>query len=462
MRHIRKLIGVLCILLLTGCTSNEEETAFKQEEIVQKLSEGIQEGHKQEEQEEIAKGNIVSNNEEIGLEEEIVIDGVTYIIKTDYLSSLMNSSQLLKVEEDGERVVLDEGMSIQVMTRGSEFYTYVNKMVGEKSERYIKKYNGVTDDEGKSILEGVVNFKDNSIAIKGDSSGRGLWCVVEEQSNRVLILNKEDEVVFDKVLNPAPGEELRLEPYAWSYGSKYLWCLSLGTYNVEYYTIIDIESFEVTQIKKDQAYQDDYAIDCNNGWIAYSNMPVILDVDSREEFMASGKELVLYVENMFTKEKIAVDTSIKKAFNPKWLDKYTMQYDDPNGEGYLSYTLPLDGDLERLQEVIGILLESTEFLIECKEGTERLGEEKVKEITGSIIERLEEAGAILSTYEFHLKDAKFQEAVTYLEETVYMLLQETIIINEGNAQEARIDIYEIEGQVMETGHKACNIIDRTY
>jgi len=460
---IRKLIGVACICLLTSCTSNKEEAVFKQEENVQNLSGDIEQEDKQEEeQEEKAKETIAPDSEAIDLEEEIVIDGVTYIIKTDYLSSHSNSSQLLRVDEEDERVVLDEGMSIQVMTRGSEFYTCVNKSVGDELERYIKRYSGVADNEGKSILEDIVDFKDNSITIKGDSSGRGLWCVVEEQSNRVFILNEEDEVIFNQVLNPEPGEELRLEPYGWSYGSQYLWCLSLGTYNVEYYTIIEIESFETTQIKKDQAYEDDYAIDCSNGWVAYSNMPVILDVDGREEFMASSKELTLYVENIFTKEKITVDTSITKAFNPKWIDKYTMQYDNPNGEGYLRYTLPLASDTEHLQEVVSILLESTEFLMECKGNTVVLGEERVKKITESIIERLEEADVTLSTYEFHLKDARLEQAVTYFEETISMLLQEAILINEGHMEKAKVDIPVVETQVIEKAHQIFRIIDRTY
>lgn len=452
MKHIGRLIGVLCLILLTGCASNKE---LKQEEVAWQLLEPIQE--------EVIEEDIPLNkDEEVAVEEEIVIEGVTYIIRHDYLSSLSNSTQLLKLEEEGKRVVLDEGGAIQLMPRGSSFYTSVYKMVGEEPERYIKKYSGNTDNKGQKILEDIVNFTDNSIAIKGHSSGRGLWCVVEEQSNRVIILNEEDEIVFDQVLNPELEEAFRLEPYAWSYGSKYLWCLSLGTYNVEYYTIIDTENFEVTQIKKEQPYQDDYAIDCNNGWIAYSDMPVILDIDEREAFMTSGKAITLYLENLFSKEKIIVNTSITKAFNPKWADKYTLQYDNPKGDGYLTYKLPLASDLDHLGEVVSILLESTEFLRECKEDTERLGEARVVEITGSIIKRLEEAQAILGNYEFYLKNSKFQEAIDYFESTASLLLQEATFINEGRGEEALLDIREIEGEIIEVGHQANSYIDRTY
>ncbi len=75
------------------------------------------------------------------------------------------------------------------------------------------------------------------------------------------------------------------------------------------------------------------------GWICYSDYPMLRDIDTYNEFSQSGTEVNLFVYNIFTDKKIKVAKSVAKAFEPKWVDDYNFQYNDPNSGQKILYKL---------------------------------------------------------------------------------------------------------------------------
>jgi hypothetical protein len=77
----------------------------------------------------------------------------------------------------------------------------------------------------------------------------------------------------------------------------------------------------------------EYDLNPNSGRVAYSDYPVLLDVDSAQQFTESGQQVTLYVHDLSSGETRTIATSSAKAFRPRWLDDATLEYEDPAGEG---------------------------------------------------------------------------------------------------------------------------------
>jgi hypothetical protein len=73
--------------------------------------------------------------------------------------------------------------------------------------------------------------------------------------------------------------------------------------------------------------------------IAYSNHPVFFDVNSSNDFKTSKKEVTLYLHDFTSKETIEIATSKAKGFNPMWQGNNKIQYDNPQGQDQLTYSL---------------------------------------------------------------------------------------------------------------------------
>src|SRR5574337_191818 len=63
---------------------------------------------------------------------------------------------------------------------------------------------------------------------------------------------------------------------------------------------------------------DDTIIDCDFGWVVYSDYPEIYDSDSREEYERSGKTNTLWLYGIFQKKRVKVATSTASRFYPGW------------------------------------------------------------------------------------------------------------------------------------------------
>ena len=81
---------------------------------------------------------------------------------------------------------------------------------------------------------------------------------------------------------------------------------------------------------------DEHDLNPNSQLYAFSNLPMILDVYSWDELVASKKEINLYLYNLQTKELQILDTSIAKAFKPVWVGSDKIEYDDPNTDNRIT------------------------------------------------------------------------------------------------------------------------------
>ena len=114
------------------------------------------------------------------------------------------------------------------------------------------------------------------------------------------------------------------------------------TYMVEMYFIVDTEGWNVSYIGNVKNYSHEKAIDTNNGWVCYSDYPVCLDIQCKEEFLESGRDVNLWLYNIFTDEEIQIDSSVTKEFNPVWIYENTVEYDASLYEGRIRYVLNPD------------------------------------------------------------------------------------------------------------------------
>lgn len=92
-------------------------------------------------------------------------------------------------------------------------------------------------------------------------------------------------------------------------------------------------------------WEDD--LNPNTGQLVYSDYPALITIESGEEFEKSGQTVTLFVYDIAAQNNQAIATSNAKAFRPIWLNDHTIEYDNPQGEGRLTYSLdgnePLDG-----------------------------------------------------------------------------------------------------------------------
>lgn len=84
-------------------------------------------------------------------------------------------------------------------------------------------------------------------------------------------------------------------------------------------------------------WEDD--LNPNTGQLVYSDYPALITVESGEEFEKSGRTVTLFVYDIAAQNNRPIATSKAKAFRPIWLNDFTIEYDDPKGEGRLTYTL---------------------------------------------------------------------------------------------------------------------------
>ena len=90
------------------------------------------------------------------------------------------------------------------------------------------------------------------------------------------------------------------------------------TFKVEKYNILGL------------APGSEYALNVYSEKLAYSTYPIFFDVDSVEMYEKSDSKVSLYVYDLKTKGKRFIATSTAKPFSPKWLNKVTLEYNDPD------------------------------------------------------------------------------------------------------------------------------------
>ncbi len=199
------------------------------------------------------------------------------------------------------------------------------------------KYESATDT-GKKIFTGQ-GFDFNS-------SYNGKYTAVNNDEMLTIINEAGKNIQSYGLLElglkkVADNEVLTLELVNWSHDNSTFWgALNLTTSLHGFYEINtatwDVSKHEIETL----GVGSEYVLNPDNGLLAYSNYPAILDTFQQEEFEKSGKNVTLQVYNLTTKNQTKVDTAVTKNFEPKWISDKTLEYNDPKGNGRVKKTIP--------------------------------------------------------------------------------------------------------------------------
>lgn len=106
-----------------------------------------------------------------------------------------------------------------------------------------------------------------------------------------------------------------------------LYRLEAGTWRLQRFDVSGLPLF----------WEDD--LNPNTGRLVYSDYPALIAVESGEEFEKSGQTVTLFVYDIAAQNNRPIAASKAKAFRPVWLNDDTIEYDDPQGKGRLTYSL---------------------------------------------------------------------------------------------------------------------------
>jgi LysM repeat protein len=83
----------------------------------------------------------------------------------------------------------------------------------------------------------------------------------------------------------------------------------------------------------------EYDLNANTGEIVYSDYPQVYDEFRLEEFQKSQRTVTLSVYDLSSQDVQIIATSVAKEFNPRWVDDEAIEYDHPDGEDRIVYTI---------------------------------------------------------------------------------------------------------------------------
>ena len=337
------LIVFICSIFLSACSRNEtvnqsiEEYKIQNENLqskVKELEETIQNYKDAEDDKTQTETDIKPNFRVTDIAHVQELNGAYYIILS-ISGEETGSVQLWKYNEKSFAELLAEGININIEMRDPYLYCTVTKYIGkdEYKEEVIK-----FDSEGNKILI----YEGKNVEISASPDGE-YFIIIEnpyfldrnsESIRKLKILDRNDKVVFDEEIDSKMDTDL--EPYGWN-GNEF-WAVFRYVAGRPEILILNADTHEF-EAKENKADYRDLDINMKNGWICYSDFPLFFDIDSYNEFKDSKKDVRLYLYNIFTDEKIHIATSISKGFSPEWVDEYTFEYDDPNSDQRLRYTL---------------------------------------------------------------------------------------------------------------------------
>lgn len=125
----------------------------------------------------------------------------------------------------------------------------------------------------------------------------------------------------------------------WSEDSRYFWGdIFEGAYVNGYYKI-DTQNWIYDLYEAPDGAMGGSELNINTGWLPIQPGQIWtgdyqLDQDLKERYRKEGKKSELYLYNLFTKEKILIETTDESIywFKPKWISDTELQYEMPTGE----------------------------------------------------------------------------------------------------------------------------------
>ena len=190
----------------------------------------------------------------------------------------------------------------------------------------------------------------NLYAVKGldfrVSSGEA-YIAVEGSDNiigeKVVVLDEQGNLL-NEFLSPqlsAGNEEMMPGLMEWSSDGSVFWTRSGRGPVPQFLGRISVPGWQLTVYDlMGVPIRAEMDLNPDSGMLVFSDHPVFFAQFEQENFEASGEAVTLYTYSLDTQNLHSVAVSQAKKFDPRWLDDLTIEYNDPNGEGRLSYSLP--------------------------------------------------------------------------------------------------------------------------
>lgn len=276
--------------------------------------------------------------------------------------TLENEEVILLKEKNSELERINKKLEIEnkeLSTNLKEFK--LNEIKGNESRFELYRETEIHDDKIYALTINTENNKvirelwryDTQGRAKMMFKGKGVGYKVNNDNSRIAIndggiyfLDEEGNTI-KRFSREDIKKDIKHEEYiallGWSDDGRYLW-LSVGwTTDVTDFIQINADTWEVIRFYGDETkdISINNTLNCNNGWIAYTNYPVLFDDGCVEEFKQSNMTIFLKIYNFFSKETIIIDEVELNKFNPKWAGDDALRYDinglpvfyDINSEG---------------------------------------------------------------------------------------------------------------------------------
>ncbi|MCX6704404.1 MAG: hypothetical protein NTZ07_03065 [Candidatus Woesebacteria bacterium] len=196
------------------------------------------------------------------------------------------------------------------------------------------KYDSTKNGQKLFSLKGL------SFLVSSDES----FIAITEGTNKLTFIDNSGSTIKEFSLNQLSNiqndpREPRIGLSLWSSDSGTLWgSLGLGTATYEFFQVKTTGWLATKYDISNMLVGSDNALNADIGKLAYSDYPALLDVDTANQYKASGKKVTLFVYDFSTKSNKVVSTSVTKQFSPKWINTNTLEYDNPTGQGRLTYS----------------------------------------------------------------------------------------------------------------------------
>ena len=292
--------------------------------------------------------------------------GVAYLLKSKTeTATVKQNSELGGVTKENETdfstagTGLDEKIAIAILT--------ANPQDAQKTDVYLQDSNGKRDffatipNVYRDHIHPTDYYKGNLYIIRRFGSGASavdeLWKYDSSKTGTKLVNGKSlafslspDEVVMvvknteepklsfyqkdGALLKAYTALELGMENINFSaWGKGRVWLTGGPGPDTEKIVKITVPDFALTgfDVASLPINRREFDLNVESEKIVFSDVPVVYDVDSAEEFRKNRTPAKLFVYDLQTKKSEVIATAFGKGFAPKWVDSTTIEYENPDG-----------------------------------------------------------------------------------------------------------------------------------
>lgn len=226
-------------------------------------------------------------------------------------------------------------------------YDYVKKQAVSNYRIELWRYNYARNGESITFLSGPISGKEFGTDFRIDNSEKYLalekgYLGKEDYSIVIKDLGTKEDIFVLSMKNIAEQYSNIAGNFGldqWTKDSRYFWGDIFDGAYVNGYFRIDTQNWKTDIYEAPDGAMGGSPLNINTGYLAIQPGQVWtgdyqLTEELKEQYKKEGKKSELYLYNLFTKEKMLIETTDEPLFwfKPKWLSDTELEYELPNGE----------------------------------------------------------------------------------------------------------------------------------